>query len=151
LRFATNASDDLYVPTLNMLASAGDDWSIRLSGDFFADQLVARLQDAVAKLPSGTSLEDAPGASWGEHDGNWAAIGSMGVVKKDACPGIFGDVDVSVTVDVVLTPSANIAAVPPQLILTLQLESDASDWDSFRCWLGSGGIFSDLLGYVATP
>lgn len=151
LRFATNVTDDLQATPMNVLSSVGDGWSIRLSGEFFVEQLVARLQDGIAKLPSGTSLEDAPSASWGQHDGQWAAIGSMGVEKEDACPGLFGDVDVSVTIDVVLTPSANIASSVPQLNLTLALNSDASDWDAFRCWLGSGGFLSDLLGYVATP
>ena len=74
--------------------------------------------------------------------------------EEDACPGLLGDVDLSITVDVVLTPSANITPPPPQpprLNLTLRLSSDVSDWDAFRCWLGSGGLASAILGYIATP
>ena len=152
-RFATRATDSLQATPLNMLATIGDEWAIRLSGEFFTEQLLQSLQGALATPPAGTTIEDSPSASWGVKDGNWAAIGQVGL-EEDACPGLLGDVDSSITVDVAFTPSANITPPPPQpprLNLTLRLSSDVSDWDAFRCWLGSGGLASAILGYIATP
>ncbi|AYC30979.1 hypothetical protein D3880_00630 [Pseudomonas cavernae] len=151
VRFATRATDPIQSVPLNLLAGVGDEWAIRLSGELFTDALLAALQKTLAKPPGGTTVEDAPTAFWGVKGGSFAAIGSVGLEKKDACPGLFGDVDISVTVDVALTPSANFAVVPPQLDLTLQLSSNASDWDALRCWLGSFGLGSALLGFIAGP
>src|SRR6185436_10033275 len=39
-------------------------------------------------------------------------------------------------------------AATKTLTVRLELASDASDWDSFRCWLAKGGAFSALLGPV---
>jgi hypothetical protein len=154
LRFATRATDSLQETPLNMLATIGDEWAIRLSKEFFIEQLLLSLQGALATPPAGTTIEDSPSASWGVKDGNWAAIGKVGLEKEDACPGLLDDADLSIEVDVVLTPSANItppSPQPPLLNLTLRLSSDVSDWDTFRCWLGGGGLASTILGYLANP
>ncbi|HZD37551.1 MAG TPA: hypothetical protein VE664_02800 [Actinomycetes bacterium] len=78
-------------------------WAIRVSGEVFAEQLLRQLVESTTPPPDGTELEDAPGAQWREasiDDTNgWAAVGSFGVKKKNACNGLLGPVDVSVTVD----------------------------------------------------
>jgi hypothetical protein len=64
LRFATRATDSLQATPLNMLATVGDEWAIRLSGEFFTEQLLQSLQGALATPPTGTTIEDAPSASY---------------------------------------------------------------------------------------
>jgi hypothetical protein len=153
LRFATSPSDNLLDTPLNLLnvRETGDDWAIRLSGEALAQQLLDRLASGVTPPPSGTNIEDAPEASWTWNVGTWLAAGSVGLQKPDACPGLFGDVDISVTVKVAMQFTPDAAAVPPVLNLQVRIWSDASDWDSFRCWLGSGGIASVLLGAITGP
>jgi hypothetical protein len=160
LRFATRATDSLEGMPLNLLfTTGGDEWAIRLSGELFVEQLLARLQQFVGDPQSDLTIEDPATASWGMRDGNWAAIGSIGIEKEDACPPfgdpeILGDildpVDLSITINVVLTPSANMTPVPPRLNLNLHVSSDVSDWDTFRCWLAGGGSASALVGEVVT-
>ena len=151
LRFGTRASDNLLTSPANLVRGVDEQWAIHVPGDFFAEKVMDALQRALVKPPDGTSVEDSPTASWEFHDGAWVAIGSVGLEKKDACPTILGRVNVSVTVDVVLTPSATIAPPSPRLNMTLVLNSDASDWDSFRCWLGNGLIGSVFLDEFSTP
>jgi len=153
LRFATRMGDSLQGTPLNLLP-AGSEWAIRLSGEFFVEQLLDALQGALATPPPGATIEEPASASWGQQDGSWAAIGHVGLEKKNACPGLLEDVDISIGVDVVLTPSATVVEPPPppsSLNLTLRLSSNVSDWDTFRCWLGLGGLGSSILGYIATP
>jgi hypothetical protein len=55
-------------------------------------------------------------------------------------------VDVSVEIDVKLTPTPNLST--GKLDLRLHVESNPSDWDSFRCWLGSGGLLSAAVSAI---
>jgi hypothetical protein len=151
LRFATRPTDSLQSTPLNLIADSSDEWGIRLSNEFFTEQLLEGLQLALTPPPAGTSIEDSAGAVWANiFNEGWKVYGHVGLEKKDACPGLIEDTDISIGVDITLEPSANLTATPPQLILTLRTSSDVSDWDAFRCWLGSGGIFSSILGYLGT-
>ena len=114
-----------------------------------AQQLLNSLTDGVTPPPGGTVIEDPPTASWAGVA--WGAVGSVGVEKIDACPGLFGSVDISVTANVVMLFTPDVSVTPPVLNLQVHVSSDASDWDSFRCWLGSGGIGSLLLGAITNP
>jgi hypothetical protein len=44
-----------------------------------------------------------------------------------------------------MTLTPDVTAAPPQLRLGLTVSSDVSDWDSLRCWAGSGGVAGLLL------
>jgi hypothetical protein len=151
LRFGTRMSDNLLTTPANLVRGVDQQWAIHIPGDFFAEKVLDALNHAMEKPPPGTTVEDTPEASWEFHDDAWVAIGSVGLEKKDACPAILGDVDVSVTVDVVLTPSATTTPPNPRLNMTLGFNSNASDYDSFRCWLGNGFVGSAFLGYFSTP
>jgi hypothetical protein len=139
LRFATSGGDDVLAPPSNRLTDG--DWLVRVSGELFAEQIVDRLTQAVSPPPGGAVIEDAPVGGWVNIFNTWAAVASVGLLKEDACPGLFGSVNISDTVSVVMTLNPNKDATPtPQLGLNLTVSSDVSDWDSLRCWLGSGGI-----------
>lgn len=150
LRLATAASDDLLRPPSDRLklpdGGWSDDWLIHVDGQIFADLLVSQLADALDPPPSGTTIEDAPSAAWIEEDGEWSARGGAGVLKEDACPTLFGSVDLSVGIEVTLgvTRSEDLT----KLLLDLHIESNVSDWDSFRCWAGSGLIASALIAAI---
>jgi hypothetical protein len=150
LRFGTGHQDNLLAPPLNLLTNTGNNWLIRLSPEVFTSTVLEALEAGLHPLPAGTTVEDSPEVGWGEHDGTWRVSGSVGVEKEDACPGLLGDVDISVAIDVSFTPTPNAAL--SVLDLALRLESDASDWDSLRCWLGSvGGLISLGLAFVSLP
>lgn len=151
LRFATAAADPLFATPLNVLSQSGGDWAIRVSGEALAQQLLVSLQDGLNPPPGGTVIEDAPNAAWVQSGGEWVATGSVGLEKIDACWGLFEDVDISVTVNVRLRFIPDLSVTPPLLNLQLHVSTDASDWDSFRCWLGSGGLGSIVLGGLIGP
>jgi hypothetical protein len=71
LRFATRPTDSLQGTPLNLLPTTGNEWAIRLSGEFFTERLLQSLQGALATPPAGTSIEEAPSAAWGMRDGAW--------------------------------------------------------------------------------
>jgi hypothetical protein len=153
LRFVSSNEDNLFAPRLNLLlgnADRDDNWLIRISPEVFTTTVLTAMNDGLNPRPAGTSIEDWPEAAWEEHEGTWRVTGSVGVEKEDACPGLLGDVDMSVTIDVTFTPTANFAL--ETLDLALKFESNASDWDTLRCWLGSlGGLLSLGLAFVSLP
>jgi hypothetical protein len=154
LRYATLATDPIQTAPLNLLYPTSDDWSIRLSGELFSEQILHTLEASFAKLPKDVSVEDPPNASWDSFYDIWAAFGSVGLKKEDACSGLFGNVSISETVNVTLVPTPDQAVNPTQLIIDLGISSNVSDWDSFRCWAGSFGYATfavpiiDALGMI---
>ncbi|MBE7171549.1 MAG: hypothetical protein INR73_13220 [Williamsia sp.] len=153
LRFGTHAADSLLTDPANLVRTVDDQWAIHIPGDYFAETLLAAVNEAITKkpLPGGVSIEDSPEASWEFNDDAWMALGSVGLLKKNACPTILGAVDLSVSIDFKLTPSATTNPPSPQLMLALGLNSNASDWDTFRCWAGNGAIASILLDDFSSP
>ena len=149
VRLGTNIGDDLFRPPTDRLKLPdgwANDWLIHVDGSVFAEILVSRLTDALDPPPSGASIEDAPSAAWFEVDGEWAARGSAGVLKEDACPSLLGRVGLSVEIEVQLKVGVN-----PELtkvLLDLHIASNVSDWDSFRCWAGGGFLVGTLLGGI---
>lgn len=139
LRLATSAYDDLLQPAANRLSAAlasQSNWLIHLSPGIFVEMVLGLLNDALSSPPGGLVIEEAPTASWTLlESGTWGVAARAGLKKIDACPGLFGDVDVSVEVSVAVAFAANTAG--DQINMTLTIETNASDWDSFRCWLGS--------------
>jgi hypothetical protein len=142
LRFATLATDPLFAPVLDLVGEGGTKWAIRLAGELFVEQVLGALHDALNPPPNGAQIEDSPSASWNTSTGSWAAVGSAGIVQHDACKGLLWDTDVSVEIDVSLTPW--IPESLDKLNLSLHVSTDASDWDTFRCWLG-GASFLGLI------
>src|SRR4029079_15598113 len=108
IRFVTSPLDNLFATPLNVLADTGNNWAIRMSPEVFTDNVLRTFQEGLNPLPSGTSIEDPAEAAWVERDGAWRVSGSIGVEKEDACPGLFGDVDMSVTIDVLFTPTPDV-------------------------------------------
>jgi hypothetical protein len=163
LRFATATGDNLLAPPLNRLNPSEDTWLVRVSGGVFADQVRRALEDATNPPPAGTEVEDPATASWMPTVVNapgsvaqWGAVGNVGVIKPDACPTLFGSVDVSVGITAVLTIEPDVLPVPnppppTTASVWLRIKADASDWDAFRCWAGSAGLASLILGVVASP
>jgi hypothetical protein len=156
LRFGTTSGDNLLLPPADRLSRHMDrgDWLFRVDGNVFADQILAGLLDSLKTPPEGTSIEDPASATWSflEKENVWGVHASVGLKKKDACHTVWpwpGDntVDVSVTLNLDATFTPNIAKKTYDL--RLRISSDASDWDSFRCWLGTGAIASLLLPNVA--
>lgn len=149
LRFCTSPADSVMAPTSNRSADRGAAWSFFLSSGVFVDSLRDRMDAALANLPDDTDVEDALSASWQQQDGQWAAVAVAGLEKEDACPTLFGRVDMSVQITARMQPKPNLTT--RNIDLALHLDGNASDWDSFRCWAGSAGIGLALLGIVVPP
>lgn len=156
-RISTAPSDNLSIlqtsrlsPFLN--SSGGQEsrnWLLHIPAQVFVDLTLERMTEQLSPPPPGLVVEESPRASWQRlPNGQWGVSGFAGVQKPDACPGLFGDVDLSADVRLRLT-----FAIPPEgdsLDFTMVVDADASDWDSARCWLGSGGAVSWVLGFM-TP
>ncbi|WP_026413272.1 hypothetical protein [Actinomadura oligospora] len=175
LRFSTTGTDDLTAPPANHLDQAphdGNPFLVRLSGEVFADALAGQLAKQLSPPPQGTVVEENPHAAWGnwapildwQPEWGWAAVANCALRKPNACPALFGPVDLSVDVTANLSvrivglgpspehPDQPPASDPPKAVLeeNLHIAGDASDWDAFRCFLGSGGIGGLLIG-IASP
>lgn len=154
IRYGTKPEDDLLTVAIDPEMNGGN-WRIRVSGEFFAEYVLDGLNKAVAKPPDGTEVEDSPGAAWVNlapelgQDPEWAVLGGFGLKKPNACPGLFGDVDLSVSVTALLRVDPNVD--DNTLGLNLHISSDASDWDTFRCWAGTGGLVGVALSWIVTP
>ncbi|RFU40160.1 hypothetical protein DZF91_18545 [Actinomadura logoneensis] len=192
LRLSTTGTDDLSAPPVHHLDQPphqSNDFLVRVSGEVFADALAAQLTRQLAPPPQGTTVEEYPHAAWGNWAPGlgwrprwgWAAVADCVLKKPDACPALFGPVDVSVEITAALSvevrkpdtapdpdpahPGAPPPDVPPgtppgtppgappkaELEQTLHLSGDASDWDVFRCFLGTGGIGGLLFGIATNP
>jgi hypothetical protein len=150
LRLSTSAADEMTTPPANRIENTGSAWLVRVSGELFREQVLQQLIDAVTPPPAGTTVEDQPTASWESRSGGpWQVFGSVGVLKPDVCPTLFGDVDLSITVNASLTLTPNVTT--NNVGLRLVISSDVSDWDVFRCWAGSGGIGAAVLAALANP
>ncbi|WP_433065056.1 tetratricopeptide repeat protein [Dactylosporangium sp. CS-033363] len=155
IRLRTDAFTDILAAPANRIADRDGDWLIRVSGEAVAELLLAAVLDYLGRLGSDTAVEQYPAVQWmpgvwpGEEIG-WEAVANFGIRRKDACPGLFGDVDLSVAVTAALRlapPPVPLPAPPgDRLGLRLWLSTDVSDWDVFRCWAGSGGVGPLLLG-----
>jgi hypothetical protein len=152
-RLVTDPTDDLLAPGANRLNEVpnGGNWLLRISGEVLASQLRDRLTASVSPPPAGTVVEDASSAAWTTVDTGlspWGVFGSVGLKKEDACPGIFS-VDISVAVEATLT--FQVLENDKKLKIQLVVGSNVSDWDSFRCWAGTGGLGSIVLGAITHP
>jgi hypothetical protein len=149
LRLATSSDDDLTSSAMNRLGDGGT-WLVRVSGELFAARVRQDLAAAVTPPPGGTVIEDDAAAAWAAPGGTWQVVGSVGLKKQDACPTLFGDVDLSVTINAFLGILPR-QPTDKQLTLRLRIESDASDWDVARCWAGSAGLISLVAAVVVNP
>ncbi|UQI45884.1 hypothetical protein M1P56_16720 [Streptomyces sp. HU2014] len=147
LRYATAPSDDLLRPAVNRLDDAGGDWLVHVSSGIFVDQITTLMSKGLSPPPGGTEIEDSLNVTWapvGGSGGGWGVRAKVGLIKIDACPALIEDVDVSVDVTATLQLLPDLAN--ETLGMRLRVEGDASDWDAFRCWVGSGGLGSIVLG-----
>ena len=152
VRFVTSDGDDLFAPCANRVKAASEGWAIHVSGQVIVEQLLAQLTEAKKKLPADVDIETEPYASWspgfvGLTDVAWGAFGGFGVEKVNACADV--DVSIDITANVILTANREAET----LTTRLTIKSDASDWDSFRCWVAKGGllaaVFLPPLGIVS--
>jgi hypothetical protein len=128
---------------------ASANWLIHVPSAFFVDMIAGPFRAGLANLPDKTTVEDAATASWLMiNSGSWGVRARAGIEKEDACPGLFADVDLSVEI------SAEASFVPnpdeERIDVGLTIGADASDWDSFRCWLGTGGI-ATIAAAIVNP
>lgn len=152
LRLATSALDNPLQPPANRLPAllaqpdAGTpNWLIHIPAAFFIEMVLDPLVSFCSSPPDGTIIEESPRAWWIQQDGAWSVWAKAGLEKIDACPGLFGDVDISTEV----TVSARFVEKSDSRIdIGLTIEVNASDWDSFRCWLGSAGLGSLTFGLI---
>jgi hypothetical protein len=162
VRLGTAATDNLLAPPVNRLDHVDNTFLLRVSGEALAERVLGALREATSPPPNGLQIEDQPsaawlptGLAWGGQPPQWGAVGNVGLKKPDACPGLFGDVDLSVAVEAVLTiqpdPPATPGGTPSTASMFLRIKGDASDWDIFRCWAGSGGLIASLLGILGAP
>lgn len=155
LRFATSTLDNLLQPPTNRLlavlaepGASSANWLIHVPAQLYVDMVLTPLVTALSKQPSDVVIEEAPTASWIQlSSGVWGVIASAGVEKIDACPDIFGEVDMSVDITVSAQFIENLNEM--RIDIPLEISTNASDWDAFRCWLGTGGIAS--LGLNVVP
>lgn len=154
LRLATTLADDLLSGPGGFVAArnaGGEDsctWGLHVPDRVFLQMVGAQLDDAVAGLDSETTVEEPLRVSWEvQDDGKWGVSATVGLLKKDACPGILGSVDISVELkaNASFTPRTDTSN---HLDVRLVTATDASDWDAFRCWLGSGAVIAGLAAVI---
>jgi hypothetical protein len=150
IRFGTKPGDDLLTPAADPEMGDGN-WRIRVSGEFFTEYVLDALNAVAAKPPDSTEVEDSPTAIWTTlpFGAQWAVLAGIGLKKVDACPGLFSDVDISVSVSATLT--LDVKPGDDTFGVNVLVRTDASDWDSFRCWAGSGGLASVAISSIFTP
>lgn len=154
LRLGTAQADNLLSGPGGFLAArnaAGEEsatWGLHIPDGVFLQMVGTQLGDALAGLGSDTTVEDPLRINWGvQDDGEWGVSATVGLLKKDACPGIFGSVDISVE----LRANASFTTrtdTSNHLDVRLVIATDASDWDAFRCFLGSGGVIAGLAALI---
>ncbi len=146
LRFGTSPSDVLAGPPADRIAQGVAEWLIRVSGEAIAESFVRQLAEGIGTLGTEYELEEAPTAAWAPRaDATWGVSATMGVVARDACLGV--DVSVALEIDGKLVPSAETG----KLTLDVELRTDVSDWDTFRCWMSVGALGGALLAGIAAP
>jgi hypothetical protein len=151
IRYAAGGNDNLLLPPANRVREDSDlDWLIRVSGEYFSDQVLRPLQKALNPPPSGSKVEEPAHAAWLILDLinlSWGALGTAGIEKKDAC----ADVDLSVEIKAGLSIATQVNAngLGGKMNLTLNVSGDASDWDTFRCWLTTGAL-AGIVAALAT-
>jgi len=150
VRLATGLYDNLYGPLAGRLPAClsaiggSTNWLIHVPAQVFCDLIMGPIQTAINTSTDGATIEEMPTAVWCQvPSGRWGVRVHAGLEKEDACPGLFGDVDISV--DVVGNAGFLADAANNQIQIDLDITADTSDWDVFRCWLGSGGIGSTIL------
>jgi hypothetical protein len=154
LCLGTRSDDDLqsggrgHLQEMRDAKTSSDTWMLFIPASYFVESVLALLQKAISPPPSGTEVESLPQAHWRALGAGHGVVASMGLKKIDACPAIFGRVSVSVEVDVTAAFTVNTAT--NNIDIALNLSADASDWDSFRCFLGTGGVGS-LLSSLVVP
>lgn len=154
LRLATSVLDNPLQTPVNRLPTllaepdaVPANWLIHVPAEFFVGMVLDPLVSSLSPPPDGTIIEESPRASWIQHeDGAWGVSARAGLEKIDACPDLFGQVDLSVEVIVTARFVENLA--DSRIDVGLTIEVNTSDWDSFRCWLGTGGIGSLGLGLI---
>lgn len=141
LRFASKASDSLDHTPVNLLAARQQDgatWLVHAHGALLAELVKTTLSDNLGGiLDDKIKLEESPHASWEEVDGHWGVSAGLGLLLVDACPSLFGEVDMSVALGMRVDMSVDLPDL--ELDLVLHVSHDTSDWDTFRCWLGAFG------------
>jgi hypothetical protein len=150
VRLATALTDDIYRPLAGRLPArlseigGSTNWLIHVPAQVFCDLVMKPISDAMSGPLDGATIEEMPAATWCQVPGGaWGVRVHAGLEKKNACPGLFGKVDISV--DVVGNAGFTADPANSQIMIALEIVTDTSDWDSFRCWLGSGGIGSVIL------
>jgi hypothetical protein len=97
------------------------------------------------------SIEQAAWAEWVANP--WHVRGGAEIEKIEACPGV--DLTVALEVDLWVAHGFRIIdnALRREIQLILRVRSDASDWDTFRCWvltsLGPSVVIGIAGGIVA--
>jgi hypothetical protein len=140
IRFVTSTNEALLAPPANRATALSEGWVIHVSGEVVAEQLLHQLELSLKNLGPDIEVERQPTAAWIPFSRNlWGALGGFGVKKVDAC----ADVDISVDVNASVFVSAD--RIANTLTTVLELTSDASDWDAFRCWLAEGGLVAAVF------
>jgi hypothetical protein len=154
LRLGTAFADNLLSGPGGFLAArnaAGEDsatWGLHIPEGVFLQLIGTQLDDALAGLGSNITVEDPLSINWRiQDDGKWGVSATVGLLKQDACPGIFGSVSISVELraNASFTPRTDTSN---HLDIRLVTATAASDWDSFRCFLGSGGVITGLTALI---
>jgi hypothetical protein len=144
VRFITSTDENLFAPPANVKA-VSEGWAVHVSGQVFAELLKKQLGEALQNiLAADIEVETYPYSSWtygfvGLTPVGWGAFGGFGVKKSGDCADVAISVDIHASV--ILSADRNAGT----LTARLQVSSDASDWDTFRCWLAQGGLIATAL------
>ena len=158
LRLATTLGDNLLTGPGSFLAARNNNpdnfggitgnWQLHVPPEVFVEMVSTQMGDILKSLPGGVSIEDPLTVGWGpQPDFGWGVSAAVGLVKEDACPGLFGSVDISVSVELYAS-FATRTDTSNHLDVQMITVTNASDWDTFRCWLGSGAVISGLITIV---
>jgi hypothetical protein len=133
---SSSAATLLTAPIIDRRAD-GDDWAIFVDKSVLTNATRQILAGQLAtELPDNIKIEEPPTAKWTFENGRWGISIIVGLVAIDSCPALIGDdvdmsIELSIRIDLDPNPDTG------QLLMTLHLSHDVSDWDTFRCALQS--------------
>ncbi len=127
-------------PPSNHALTFGGQWLIHVPANVIMTTFERQLTDTVVSANIG-AIEEPAASEWLQYDdGAWGVRGAIGVLSEKGCGVASFSVDLEY--ETRLQPSSDTG----ELVTSIVLDTNVSDWDSFKCalfWAGmpAGGLF----------
>lgn len=127
-------------PPSNHALAFGGQWLFHVPANVIMTTIERQLTEAVVAANIG-SIEEPAASEWLQYDdGAWGVRGAIGVLSEKGCGVTSFSVDLEY--EARLLPSSDTG----ELVTNIVLNTNVSDWDTFKCalvWAGlpAGGLF----------